>query len=97
MSEASKVDAPGLSYREIGPVCVRGVEAPIKLFELTAYGAISEKQRLAYAAAMEAKSNGSGDAAAQLQSILDADPDDKLAAFQLDRFRKSEASEVINA
>ena len=96
VSEASKVDAPGLSYREIGPVFVRGVEAPIKLFELTASGAISEKQRLAYVAALEVMSNGA-DAGEQFQAIVDADPDDGLAAFQLDRIRNGLASEVINA
>ncbi|MEL6244696.1 MAG: adenylate/guanylate cyclase domain-containing protein [Pseudomonadota bacterium] len=84
VSEAARVEADGVVYREIGSIDVRGVADPIRVFEAIATGS---RDVDAFAAAASLVDTDPVAAAAAFSALLKADPDDALVAWRLSNLR----------
>lgn len=88
VSEASRVDEPGLAYREIGTLPVRGVKNLLRLFELTASEEIDEASLAAYAAAFSSIGDAPQSALAAFEALASTSPNDGLVRYQIAQLGK---------
>jgi class 3 adenylate cyclase/CHASE2 domain-containing sensor protein len=94
VSAAAKADAPGLIYRTIGPVRLRGITEPIHVFEPFDEAACDLDNIARYEAALAIAAEDEDAAARALAALLD-ETNDPLVVFQLKRLEAGLLGKVI--
>jgi len=87
ISEHSRVDLPGIAYREIGRIELRGVADPLTVYEARPSGSIDAADLAAYGAALALAATDPDAAARAFADLAARAPGDRLVAYQLGRLR----------
>jgi adenylate cyclase len=96
VSAAARVDAPGLAYRTVGPIRLRGLAEPVEVFE-PVDATLADRERLARYEAAIAQVATDPEAAGRTLAALLAEAPDPLATFQLRRLEEGRLGQVIEA
>ena len=91
VSEASRVDAPGVLYREIGTLPIRGLKAPIRLFEVSIFSAEAEAAAVSYNRAFALLATDKAAAKREFEALSLAFPGDGLVKFQQEQLENNQS------
>ncbi len=83
LSDAARVDHHEIAYREIGDIAVRGIIAPVRVFEASRASQIGSDELQAYQEAFAQRLQSPKLAAELFNNLLKASPNDGLVAYQL--------------
>lgn len=95
VSAATVAACPGFRGRPIGALMLKGKTEPVEAFEPLAGVQADAPATAAYLAAFELLRAEDPAAEAAFAALLEADPEDGLAAFHLDRLRRGERGATI--